>query len=87
MVANGPGYFPPVVCDINDIAAAFTSALARTNVHHRTAKERTLADAHAGVSDQTAPIEDQSEKIGRSHILEEMEMRRVLHLVESANTV
>jgi hypothetical protein len=87
MVANGSGNFSPVVRDIKDIVTAFTSTLSRTDVHHRTAKERTLADAHAGVSDQTATIEDQSEKIGRSHILEEMEMRRVLHLVESANTV
>src|SRR2546423_15693403 len=87
VMANSSGNFLPVIGDIDNVPAAFTSALTRTNVYDRTAQERTLANADAGVSDQSATVENQLEKVSRNHILEEVEVRRFLQLTKSAYAI
>ena len=62
------------VIDIDHVPAPFAPGLSRADVDNRRTQKGALANPDAGIPHQTSGVVQQSQKIVRGHVLEEMKL-------------
>src|SRR5687767_15867443 len=72
----------PLIIDIDDIRAAFSSGLASADIHGGHAQERTFPDGDARVADDTGAVVREPEEILRRHVPEQVNILRALPLAK-----